>query len=157
MGLSSGTPLWASIVMSLGAVGATHALTLWREGRKRDSDALSAWKKDCESLLTEISDEAYAYFSDPKMIESTASSCQRLLARLGRLGLKIREVQCVEPSNAKESRELMQELKDLITLPDDFQLPSRAIREPSDPLLDQIRSCEARLRTNIAKGRKIKR
>ncbi len=154
---STGTPLWATFVISFGAVGITHLFTLWREARKRDADAVSAWRKECDALITEITDEAYDYYFDPKLIESTVPASQRLLAKLGRLGKKVREVHCVDPRDAKFCAELLQELKTLITLPEDFQLPTRSIRDPSDPLMGQIMDCEARLRSNLDLRRKIRK
>ncbi|AOY63973.2 hypothetical protein FPL06_18605 [Xanthomonas citri pv. glycines] len=154
---SAGTPLWATFVISFGAATITHLLTLWRETRKRDADAISAWKKECDALITQITDEANAYYFDPKLVDSTVPASQRLVVKLRRLGKKVREVHCVEPRDTKQCGDLLQELRDLITLPEDFQLPKRTIREHTDPLMAQIMDCEERLRANLDLRRKTRK
>lgn len=157
MGLQSGTPLWASLLLSVGAVAATHFLTRWRESDKRKKDYLDAWLEDAESLLASISDEAVAYYSDPKVLESTPVASQRILHLLKRFGWKIRDVKFVDANESKELMVLNGELRDIITLPDDFGDQTRVIRGLKDELLERIREVEGQLRANLRKPRRVKK
>lgn len=135
---------------------ATHFLTVWRERSKRTFEEITRWRTDVRALLEEISEEARAHYTDPKEIENTQASAQRLLGKLKRFGAKMRDVTCVEPSQNKATSELIAELRSTITGPDAFQDTQRAVLPADSALIEAIMECEARLRTNIALPRKSK-
>lgn len=156
MDLRSGTPIWLTLLLSIGAVLATHFLTTWREWKKRTREELSKWKDDCNTLLTEIVDSAIAHYSDPSSLDSTGASSLRILTLLKRFGSRMRDVACVDSSDTKGMTDAIGSMRDTITLPDDFQDKARAIRPANDLLLGQIHDCEQRLRDNIRRPRKLK-
>lgn len=156
MSLTSGTPIWLSFLLTIAAVLGTHFLTRWREQDKRSGDFLSEWRTAVIGLLQEIIDEAIEHYTNAKSIEDTRPSSQRILNKLKRLGIRIREVQCNDAQDTKKAMDLIQELRDLITSPDDFQSDDRVLRAPDDALMENIRECEERLLSNLQKSRKMK-
>lgn len=106
------------------------------------------------ALLEEIVDDVSRHYFDSASLSSTELSAAHLNTKLKRLGARVREL---PPSNSSDSAELsglLIQMRNLVSLPDDFQDPSRAIRPSGDPILENVQSCEESIKRNLRKARK---
>lgn len=157
MPLSSGTPLWASLLLSFGAVSATHFLTLRRERTKRERDDIADWRRRAGTQLHGLVDSARAHFTDPTAVAQTPRSAQNLVVELKRFSAVMLEVKGETGDASKRTMDLLTELNTTITGPDDFQDTSRVARAADDEIVGKILDVEDAIRRDIAQPRKTMR
>jgi hypothetical protein len=153
-GAVQGAPWWLTIALPFIAVVVTHFLTLHRERQKRGSDWHQRWLDDTKKLLAKISDSAIQHYVDADSVAKTSVSAALIISDIKRLGGLIYEATCVVPSDSKVTSDALSALNAIITDPDDFQDPARAVRLGNDVVCGQIRACEQMLMTALMKQRK---
>lgn len=153
--LTSGTPLWASLLLSIGAVISTHFLTRWRDRTRSQDDELSRWRGVVESSLESITQAAISHYCDTQSLGSTLLSSQRILIDLKRLDRKLFQFRCSDSSCTATARNLLTRYHQAITLPDDFQDPNRSLRPANDAVIGEIAELEGLLRDNLKLRRKV--
>ncbi|MEN1956552.1 hypothetical protein [Luteimonas changyuni] len=153
--LTTGTPIWVSILLPFAAAYLTHRFAKAREEEKDLREALRAWRYDAKRLLDDIVDLAVQHYYDPKSLPSTEMGAFELKRKLKAFSAAMHKTDCTVASDMVDARGLPACLRDLISLPFDFDTPGRAVRASTDDLADKLQEIRERLDLSISAPRRF--
>lgn len=152
---TSGTPIWASMLLPVAAAYLTHRFAKKREEDKDRKEALKAWCASANKLLGEIVELAVQHYYSPQSLPTTQMGAFELKRKLTAFSKAMRKTECTEASDMVAASGLPSRFRDLISLPADFEDPCRSIRSSSDDLKDRLNECEAQLESSISAPRRF--
>lgn len=134
----------------------THRFAKHREAEKDRRDELRVWRNDATKLVDDVVDHALRHYYEPQSLASTAYSASDLTRKMKRLSIVMRKTECTEAGDMIEAAQLPVKLRDIVSLPADFDVPDRTIRI-EEALSDALHECQDRFHRSIAAPRRFAR